>query len=39
MDKSLESKFDALKAKGLKIDLTRGKPGVDQLDISNQELP
>ena len=38
MDKSLESKFDALKAKGLKIDLTRGKPGVDQLDISNELL-
>ena len=38
MDKSLESKFDALKAKGLKIDLTRGKPGSDQLDLSNDLL-
>ena len=38
MDKSLESKFDALKARGLKIDLTRGKPGADQLDISNELL-
>ncbi|MDG0965785.1 MAG: aspartate aminotransferase, partial [SAR86 cluster bacterium] len=38
MDKSLESKFAALKAKGLKIDLTRGKPGSDQLDLSNDLL-
>jgi len=38
MDESLESKFAALKAKGLKIDLTRGKPGSDQLDLSNDLL-
>ena len=31
MDESLESKFTSLKAKNLKIDLTRGKPGTDQL--------
>ena len=38
MDESLESKFTSLKAKNLKIDLTRGKPGADQLDLSNQLL-
>ena len=35
MDESLESKFTSLKAKNLNIDLTRGKPGADQLDLSN----
>ena len=39
MDESLESKFTSLKAKNLKIDLTRGKPGADQLDLSNLLLP
>ena len=34
MDESLESKFATLKSKNLKIDLTRGKPGSDQLDLS-----
>jgi len=38
MEKSLESKFAALKAQGLSIDLTRGKPGSDQLDLSNALL-
>ena len=38
MEKSLESKFAALKSKGLQIDLTRGKPGSDQLDLSNSIL-
>tara|TARA_B100000287_G_scaffold346364_1_gene333946 strand:+ start:2964 stop:4166 length:1203 start_codon:yes stop_codon:yes gene_type:complete len=38
MDESLESKFAALKSKNLKIDLTRGKPGSDQLDLSNDLL-
>ncbi|MDC0635692.1 hypothetical protein OAP37_00005, partial [Gammaproteobacteria bacterium] len=38
MEKSLESKFAALKAKGFQIDLTRGKPGSDQLDLSNHLL-
>ena len=38
MDESLESKFTSLKAKNLKIDLTRGKPGADQLDLSNPLL-
>jgi len=38
MDESLESKFATLKSKKLKIDLTRGKPGSDQLDLSNDLL-
>ena len=38
MDESLESKFATLKSKNLKIDLTRGKPGSDQLDLSNDLL-
>ena len=38
MEKSLESKFAALKSKGFQIDLTRGKPGPDQLDLSNKVL-
>ena len=38
MEESLESKFASLKAKNMKIDLTRGKPGSDQLDLSNDLL-
>ena len=38
MEKSLESKFAALKSKGLHMDLTRGRPGPDQLDLSNSIL-
>ncbi|MDB3947993.1 aminotransferase class I/II-fold pyridoxal phosphate-dependent enzyme [Gammaproteobacteria bacterium] len=38
MYESLESKFATLKSKNLKIDLTRGKPGADQLDLSNDLL-
>ena len=38
MEESLESKFASLKAKNMKIDLTRGKPGSDQLDLSNHLL-
>jgi DNA-binding transcriptional MocR family regulator len=38
MDESLESKFATLKSKNFKIDLTRGKPGSDQLDLTNDLL-
>tara|TARA_Y100000768_G_scaffold379267_1_gene354749 strand:+ start:4521 stop:5723 length:1203 start_codon:yes stop_codon:yes gene_type:complete len=38
MDESLEYKFATLKSKNLKIDLTRGKPGSDQLDLSDDLL-
>ena len=29
------SQFEELKSKGLSLDLTRGKPSSDQLDLSN----
>ncbi len=32
---TVQSEYEALKAGGLKLDLTRGKPGADQLDLSN----
>lgn len=34
----LEVKYEEVKAKGLKLDMSRGKPGKDQLDISNGML-
>jgi len=38
MNETLESEFAHLKSLGLVIDLTRGKPGADQLDLSNAIL-
>ena len=32
------SEYNDIKAKGLNIDMSRGKPGGDQLDISNDML-
>ena len=32
----LEARFEALKAEGLSLDLTRGKPATDQLDLSDE---
>jgi DNA-binding transcriptional MocR family regulator len=34
----LRERFDAFKALGLKLDLTRGKPSADQLDLSSDLL-
>ncbi len=35
---ALEQQYEELKAKGLSLDLTRGKPSPDQLDLSNALL-
>ena len=32
------SKFEELKSKELSLDLTRGKPSSDQLDLSNEMI-
>lgn len=32
---TVRADYDALRERGLKLDLTRGKPGADQLDLSN----
>ena len=34
--KALEKRFNDFKSKGLKLDMSRGKPGADQLDLSSQ---
>ncbi|WP_395665318.1 aminotransferase class I/II-fold pyridoxal phosphate-dependent enzyme [Methylocella sp.] len=34
----VQAKYDAFRAKGLKLDMTRGKPASDQLDLSNALL-
>ena len=34
-EKNLLQKLDLYKESGLKLDLTRGKPGTDQLDLSD----
>ena len=35
---SVKAEYDSLKAQGLSIDMSRGKPGADQLDISDGML-
>ena len=34
--KALEKRFNDFKSKGLKLDMSRGKPGADQLELSSQ---
>lgn len=35
---ALQSAYEDIKAKGLKLDISRGKPGVDQLNLTNEML-
>ncbi|MEZ5589355.1 MAG: hypothetical protein R3F53_00980 [Gammaproteobacteria bacterium] len=34
-EQTLSTQYDKIKARNLNLDLTRGKPGADQLDLSN----
>ena len=35
LKEQLEEEYEAYKAQGLKLDMSRGKPGADQLSVSN----
>ena len=36
LKKELDRKFDEIKAEGLALDMSRGKPAPDQLDLSHE---
>ena len=36
MHQNIETKFNNLKERNLSIDITRGKPDTNQLDLSNE---
>ena len=38
MRRSVRAEYDAFRARGLKLDMTRGKPASDQLDLANDML-
>lgn len=38
LEKELSAEYESFKAKNLKLDMSRGKPGADQLDITNELL-
>ena len=39
LKKELEKQFEDVKGKGLKLDMSRGKPAKAQLDLSNGMMP
>ena len=38
LKKELDQQFADIKAQGLSLDMSRGKPGMDQLDISMEMM-